>query len=76
MFEYRLFDEELESKDFGRYTAYGIRVYEITDSREECLISLPDVSCDKTFVETLVFLCNKEKLSPTHLFDIAEDFLP
>ena len=76
MFEYRAFEEELTLPDVGNYTAYGIKVFEISESGERCIISLPDVSTDKAFVEALAYLCNKEELSPMHLFDVAEDFLP
>ena len=76
MFEYRIFEEELTSVDIGKYTSYGIKVFEISDTGERCIVSLSDVSTEKAFVEAFAHLCNKEKLSPLHLFDVAEDLLP
>ena len=38
-------------------------------------ISLDDISTDVERVRELVDKCNRNKLSPTHIFDVVEDFL-
>lgn len=36
---------------------------------------IEDISLDRTAVEALVSLCNRETVSPVHLWDIIADFL-
>ena len=76
MFEYRVFEEKLNSVESGEYIGYGIKVFEISECGERCMVALPDVSVDRDFVLALADLCNRGGLSPTHLFDVVEDFLP
>ena len=51
-------------------TTYGIGV--MYDYVQLC--AMPDISPNRKRIEQLVRLCNKLRLSPVHLSDIAEDF--
>lgn len=69
-----MFTEELDEPSIGKYTAYGIAVYEMVNKNKKELIRVSDVSTDKIAVEKLVELCNKEHLEPVHIYDVIEDF--
>ena len=36
---------------------------------------IPDISCNRAFVEELAHRCNEEQLSPMHLLDVVLDAL-
>jgi len=67
---YELIEEEMESKECGSYTAYGI-----TYKSEQETVSVSDLTLDKDKALTFVLLCNKLNLDPAQLFDAAEDFV-
>lgn len=50
------------------YTGYGI-------GNKDIDIKVEDVTCVKKEMETLVEICNRQKLADIHLMDIVEDFL-
>ena len=55
--------------------AYGIAVYAhpaVTGSAS-MIASVRDLSADRASVEELVRQCNENRLSPAHLFDVADD---
>lgn len=72
MFQYRLFNETLNSSEIGEYKATGIMVL---DENENELIKMSDVSTNEDDVKKVVDLCNQEQVEPIHLYDILEDFL-
>ncbi len=72
MCRYETFTETLAKPGIGEYTAYGIAAYD--ENRKE-LIRVSDVSSNKSVVESLTALCNKEHLDPVHVYDVIEDFL-
>lgn len=75
MSRYEIFTEELDNPSIGKYTAYGIAVYEMVNKNRKELIRVSDVSTDKNAVENLIELFNKECLDPVHIYDVIEDFL-
>ena len=72
MFQYRLFNETLNSSENGEYKTTGIMVL---DENENELIKMSDVSTNEDDVKKVVDLCNQEQVEPIHLYDILEDFL-
>ena len=64
-------NEDCHTVDGKRYIFYGITALE--DGR--MLLSVRDVSADRTRVEKLIETCNRLGLSPAHLGDVVEDFL-
>ena len=58
--------ELLTNEDGQQYTAYGI-------SGADCRIS--DVTTDRTVIQTLLELFNRNNVSPIHAFELVEDFL-
>ncbi len=58
----------------GSQTTYGISAYD-TLSAQTIIASVTDITADKEKLEGLVELCNREGLSPIHLYDVIEDFL-
>ena len=48
---------------------------EMEDNERKEVLRISDVSADKSKVEELVDLCNKEQLEPVHIYDVIEDFL-
>ena len=63
--------ERLTSEEGKEYNAYGIKTQGFGD--EDVFVS--DVTDDCDALETLVRLCNDEKLDPIHIYDVIEDFL-
>lgn len=75
MSRYEKFIEKLDKPGIGKYTTYGIVVYEMVNQNRKELIRVSDVSTDKNKVENLIALCNEEHLEPVHIYDVIEDFL-
>lgn len=53
---------------------YGIATLDVS-SPEAFDACIYDITTDRKSIEQLVALCNREKLSPIHLYDVIEDFL-
>ncbi len=75
MFNYKIFVEVLKDEESMAYTAYGIVVCSVENNEGKEVLRIPDVSADKSKVEELVELCNKEQLEPVHIYDVIEDCL-
>ena len=70
MVKYKVMKERLISEDGRGYTAYGIKAVE-----NGCEIGrVSDIGCTYILVRKLCVQCNRLKLSPVHLHDVAEDF--
>ena len=70
---YTLCEKTYKSKRSERI-AYGIAAY--AEDGQTCITKLHDVTSDKDALAELVELCNRLQLSPIHLHDVIEDFLP
>ncbi len=70
MVKYKVIKERLINEDGRKYTAYGIKAVE--NGRETARVS--DIGCTYIPVRKLCMQCNRLKLSPVHLRDVAEDF--
>lgn len=66
---------ELYSPAF-RQMSYGIMAS--TEEHGVCTYTacIPDISCNKDFVEGLAQRCTRGQLSPIHLLDVVLDALP
>ena len=71
MVKYRVIKERFTSENGVKYTAYGIKAVE--NGRE--LRRVADIGCTYVSVKKLCMRCNRLKLSPIHLRDVAEDFV-
>lgn len=67
--------EKMSSPEEGEYTAYGIRVLQVTPHGVRELQYIPDVSLDCVRVSELTARCTEGQLSPIHLADVIEDNL-
>lgn len=63
---------------------YTINESKITNEENETILSygisfgkthIKDISVNKSKIKTLVNLCNKNNLSPIHIYDVVDDFL-
>ncbi|MFR2752687.1 MULTISPECIES: DUF6514 family protein [Oscillospiraceae] len=56
--------------------SYGIMAS--TEENGTCTYTayIPDISCNKDFVDTLAQRCARGQLSPMHLLDVVLDALP
>lgn len=72
--EYRVYREVLELEGIGRYTAYGVAGFRVGNEREP-VCHIGDISTERGVAERLADLCNRNILSPSHLLDVARDFL-
>lgn len=56
--------------------SYGIMAS--TEENGTCTYTayIPDISCNKDFVDTLAQRCARGQLSPVHLLDVVLDALP
>lgn len=71
MVKYKVIKERLTSEEGVEYTAYGIKAVE-----KGCEIArMADIGCTYISVKKLCMRCNRLKLSPVHLRDVAEDFV-
>lgn len=70
MVKYKVIKERLTNEEGVEYTAYGIKAVE--NGRETTRVA--DIGCTYISVKKLCMRCNRLKLSPVHLRDVAEDF--
>ncbi|MGN0629373.1 MAG: DUF6514 family protein [Oscillospiraceae bacterium] len=75
LFLYKLFEQTICSEEMGEYRSFGIRACRVSESGEEDLLSVSDVSADREFAEKLVEKFNEFQLSPIHLREATEDAL-
>lgn len=75
MYLYQVIRENLYNVDIGSYVSFGLKIYYINDrvAQEACTIS--DICIDEKKIRKLAAACNREQLSPLHIFDVIEDFL-
>ncbi len=68
--------EEIYAVAGTRRVSYGIAAYADVEKNEAATVvaSVHDLTADKTQIAELVSLCNRFKLSPTHLSDAIGDF--
>ena len=71
MFLYIPLEQTHYSPDIGEYHAWGISAFE----GSQLLISVLDISTDKSFVTNIANQCTSEQLSPLHLRDVIENSL-
>ena len=72
MFHYVPTKQRLTTDDLGTYTTYGVIVQ---DGENRTILSVPDVSPDRAFVNGLCDRCNQFQLDPVHLRDVISDLL-
>lgn len=71
MTHYRLLEktQTIEGKELR---TYGVSAF---DSSGKLICEVSDITAVKEKAEYLAKLCEKMKLSPIHLFDVAEDYI-
>lgn len=70
-YRYTAVCEKLYSDELGEYESYGIEIRK----NGELVCRVSDISTDKDELERLAELCEREELSPIHIYDVIEDFL-
>lgn len=54
---------------------YGIACVEIKGDKLEITRSIPNITTDHKVAQRIVDLCNRNRLSEEHLYDVVEDQL-
>ena len=72
--EYHIIAERCVHPDIGVYRSYGIHAFEIMGKHIRPVAQIHDITTIQAEAETLVQLCNRHQLSPTHLNDVVNDF--
>ena len=68
--------EVMELYSLGsRQLSYGVLASVLENGACTYLAYIPDISCNRAFVEELAHRCNEEQLSPMHLLDVVLDAL-
>lgn len=75
MLVYRVIKETLSLSDSGSYVCFGLAAVEMSDGEEREVCRVSDLCLKSSQAVRLALLCNSMQLSPTHLYDVAEDFL-
>ena len=73
--EYHIIAERCVHPDIGVYRSYGIHAFEIMGKHIRPVAQIHDITTIQAEAETLVQLCNRHQLSPTHLNDVVNDFI-
>ena len=76
MYKYLTFKETVTTPGIGTYIAYGIICIKIEKHEISCIKSVSDISTIKELVEKIAERCNSLEVSPLHLLDVIEEFLP
>ncbi len=71
-YEYSLL-EGIYMLDGERHVGYGISVKCISDCKE--VIRIEDITASRDDLLKLTKLCNELCLSPSHIWDVIEDFI-
>ena len=66
---------QLQNPFSGRMS-YGILAKVVEDDNYSYAAYIPDISCDKSFVDSLALRCSRGQLDPIHLLDVVLDALP
>lgn len=72
---YTIAKEIKNHPELGKYTSYGITVYDCKENIRKQITYIPDVFTDIALAEKVIELCNKEQLDPVHLPELIEDVL-
>lgn len=76
MYIYKVFEEEVESQDNGKYNSFGVAVYKsVSENNLEEVLRVSDISPDKKTVQTLSNMCTEHQVEPVHIYDIIEDYI-
>ena len=73
MYRYRMIRTNGVSLDIGSFESFGIQA--TSDTSDDVLATVSDVSPDGESVRRIVDLCNQLQLDPIHLLDVVEDAL-
>lgn len=74
--EYLVIPELCSHPDCGEYTSYGIHALQCQPGQNQMVTIVHDISTKQNFVEQLAARFTKYQLSPLHLKEVIEDFLP
>lgn len=75
MFQYLPVQNELFSPEIGTYRAFGLRVLNVRDGKDEEVMIIPDVSTDFAFTLRLASLFTEKQLDPIQLVDVLLDLI-
>lgn len=69
--------EEIYTLGTNSRRAFGIAAYADADEDGTTTVvaAVHDITSDRKRLERLVEVCNRERLSLVHLYDVVEDFL-
>ena len=68
--------EVMELHSLGsRQLSYGILASVLENDTCTYIAYIPDISCDRSFVDALAHRCSEGQLSPLHLLDVVLDAL-
>lgn len=59
----------------SRQPSYGILASVLENDTCTYIAYIPDISCDRSFVDELAHRCSEGQLSPLHLIDVVLDAL-
>lgn len=62
--------EKIHNPEIGSYSSFGIAVYQ----DKKLILFVSDISTEEALVTNLAMHCSQQQLSPTHLYDVIEDF--
>ena len=73
MYIYRVVRQKLFTPELGLYTTYGILAVQDCRGCRQAVRFIPDVSVERTLVDTLARRCTAAQLDPCQLDDVVED---
>ena len=73
MFYYDVVRENHSDSELGKYVAFGIAAFRITDGAKEMLCHIEDVFLNESKAKEFTQRCNDFQLSPVHIYDAVLD---
>lgn len=75
MVAYQIVEEAVQSREVGRYTAFGVSAYRIEAAQKREITRISDVFLNNEAATRFVEKCNRLHLDIIHLPEVIEDVI-
>ena len=74
-YRYRRIRQIRSDEELGRHETYGLQIWQCSADADKLLCTIPDVSTEAAFVQSLAEQCTRLGVQPIHIYEILENVL-